>query len=103
MNLLFWSHQKKLRMLWRVEKDGRASHLVGTAHFFPYSFRRALTRLMRNVEIVMFEGPLDQASSEQIAAYGRGGNDLPAFVENSQAGSHSRDRPSTAGAGQRSG
>ena len=81
MNFLFWSHQKPLRMLWRVERDGRASHLVGTAHFFPYSFRRSLTRLMRDVETVMFEGPLDEASSEQIAAYGRDGDEMPAFVE----------------------
>jgi uncharacterized protein YbaP (TraB family) len=33
MNLPFWPHEKALRMLWRVEKDGRASHLIGTAHF----------------------------------------------------------------------
>jgi len=69
-------------MLWRVEKDGRASHLVGTAHFFPYSFRRALTRLMRDVDTVLFEGPLDEASSERIAAHGRDCNEMPAFVEN---------------------
>jgi uncharacterized protein YbaP (TraB family) len=81
MNILFWSDQKPLRMLWRVEKDGRASHLVGTAHFFPYSFRRALTRLMRDVDTVMFEGPLDDASSEQIAAHGRDGDKMPSFVE----------------------
>lgn len=81
MNLHFWSHQKPLHMLWRVEKDGRASHLVGTAHFFPYSFRRALTKLMRNVDTVLFEGPLDEASSERIAAYGRRGDGMPAFVE----------------------
>ena len=81
MNLLFWSDQRPMRMIWRVEKDGRASHLVGTAHFFPYSFRRSLTRLMRNVDTVMFEGPLDEASSEQIAEYGRDGDEMPAFVE----------------------
>ena len=81
MNLLFWSHQKPLRMIWRVEKDGHASHLVGTAHFFPYSFRRALTRLIRNVDTVLFEGPLDEASSEQIATHGRDGDEMPAFVQ----------------------
>jgi uncharacterized protein YbaP (TraB family) len=81
MNILFWSHQKNLRMLWRIEKDGRISHLVGTAHFFPYSFSRALTRLIRNVDTVLTEGPLDDASSEQIAAYGREGDEMPAFVK----------------------
>jgi uncharacterized protein YbaP (TraB family) len=81
MNLLFWTHQKPMRMLWRVEKDGRASHLIGTAHFFPYSFRRSLQSLMRNVETVMFEGPLDEASSARIAEYGRQGQDTPTIAE----------------------
>jgi len=81
MNLFFWSNDKPLRMLWRVEKDGRACHLVGTAHFFPYSFRRALTRLVRDVETVMFEGPLDEASSALIAEYGRQGDGVPTFVD----------------------
>lgn len=81
MNLFFWSNDKPLRMVWRVEKDGRACHLVGTAHFFPYSFRRALTRLMRDVDTVFFEGPLDEASSERIAEYGRQGQGVPSFIE----------------------
>jgi uncharacterized protein YbaP (TraB family) len=80
MKLLSWSDQKPLRMLWLVEKGGQTSHLVGTAHFFPYSFRRSLKRLMRSVETVMFEGPLDQVSSNQIAEYSRQGEDMPAFV-----------------------
>jgi uncharacterized protein YbaP (TraB family) len=80
MNLLFWSDQKPLRMIWRVEKDGRASHLVGTAHFFPYSFRRALTCLMREVTNVFFEGPLDETSSALIAEYGRQGQNIPTFI-----------------------
>lgn len=81
MNLPFWPHEKPLRMLWRVEKDGLASHLIGTAHFFPYSFRRALTDLIRPATVVLFEGPLDEASSAHIAEYGRQGQDVPAFVE----------------------
>ncbi len=69
--------ERPLRMVWRVARDGRCSHLVGTAHFFPYSFRRPLTRLIRPVSVVLTEGPLDAASSERIAAYGRSGtNDL---------------------------
>ena len=81
MNLRFWSKDKPLRMLWRVKKDGRASHLVGTAHFFPYSFCRAFTDLMRDVATVFFEGPLDEASSALIGEYGRQGQDVPTFVE----------------------
>jgi uncharacterized protein YbaP (TraB family) len=70
-----------MRMLWRVEKDGRASHLIGTAHFFPYSFRRSLKGLMQNAETVMFEGPLDQASSTHITEYGRRGQDAPTIAD----------------------
>jgi len=80
-NLLFWKNEKPLRMVWRVEKNGYASHLVGTAHFFPYSFCRPLTRLMRPVVTVMFEGPLDDASSARIAEYGRQGDHVPTFVD----------------------
>lgn len=81
MTLHFWSKEKPLRMVWRVDKDGRVSRLIGTAHFYPYSFRRSLTNLMRDVSIVMFEGPLDEASSGRIAEYSRDGDDVPAFLE----------------------
>jgi uncharacterized protein YbaP (TraB family) len=81
MNLRFWPIEKPLRMVWRVEKDGRASHLIGTAHFFPHSFRRPLTRLMREVATVMFEGPLDEASSTRVVQYGRQGEDAPTFID----------------------
>ena len=81
MNFRFWSNEKTLRMVWRIEKDGPVSHIVGTAHFFPYSFRRSLTSLMSNVSTVMFEGPLDDASSVRIAEYGRDGDGIPSFVE----------------------
>ena len=33
-------------MLWRLEWDGRRSHLAGTARFFPYHFRGDLRRLI---------------------------------------------------------
>lgn len=69
--------ERPLRMVWRVERGGRRAHIVGTAHFFPYSFARALRRLIRPVNVVLTEGPLDEASSAAIAEYGRtGGNDL---------------------------
>ncbi len=71
-----------LRMVWRVERNGRCSHLVGTAHFFPYSFARPLTRLIRPAIVVLTEGPLDAASSEAIAEYGRSGtNNLAALLQ----------------------
>ena len=80
MKFRFWSKDKTLRMVWRVEKGGGVSHLVGTAHFFPYSFQRSLKALMHDVTTVMFEGPLDEASSQRIAEYGRNGNGVPEFV-----------------------
>jgi len=39
--------ERPLRMVWRVERGSRRSHIVGTAHFFPYSFARPLSRLIR--------------------------------------------------------
>ncbi len=69
--------ERPLRMVWRVERGDRRSHLVGTAHFFPYSYARAFARLLRPVRTVLFEGPLDEESSQRIAEYGRtGSNDL---------------------------
>lgn len=81
MNLIFWNNEKPLRMIWRIEKNGRASHLIGTAHFFPHSFRRSLTNMIRDVAAVIFEGPLDEASSAHVAEYGRQGESSPVFVE----------------------
>jgi uncharacterized protein YbaP (TraB family) len=81
MNFLSWPGRKPLRMVWYVEKDGRASHLVGTAHFFPYSYRHTFVNLMKDVNTVMFEGPLDETSSAQIADYGRNGGDTISFVD----------------------
>lgn len=82
MNLPFFrSREKPLRMAWQVEKDGRVSYLVGTAHFFPYSFNRSLANLIRQVETVIFEGPLDEPSMQRIAEHGRQGNDSPALID----------------------
>jgi len=81
MKLFPWTMQKPLRMIWRVEKNGQASHLVGTAHFFPYSFRRPLKRLVRNVSTVMFEGPLDEASFGRIGEHGRHDGNNQAFLD----------------------
>lgn len=64
----FWS--KKLRMIWRVQKDSRTSFLVGTAHFSLYSFKTCLTRLLRQCECAIFEGPLDPSSMKQVVEAG---------------------------------
>lgn len=56
MNVSWWK-EKRLRTVWRVEKGGTASFLVGTAHFTPYRFRKALTKLIQNADTILFEGP----------------------------------------------
>jgi hypothetical protein len=43
---------------------------VGTAHFFPYSFKASLSRLIREAAAVLFEGPLDPKSLAAIRASG---------------------------------
>lgn len=81
MKLRFWSNERKLKMVWCVERDGNVSRLIGTAHFFPHSFRRSMIKLMQGVSTVMFEGPLDDESSARIAEHGRNGDGEAAYLE----------------------
>ncbi len=69
MSLLWWK-KYPLKMAWRVEKNGALSFLVGTAHFFPYSFEKSIVGLVRKVETVLLEGPLDHASMERVIQHG---------------------------------
>lgn len=62
--------ERKLRMVWEIQKDGCSSFLVGTAHFFPCSFRQSLTRLIDKSEVVLFEGPLDEINMDTVRGYG---------------------------------
>lgn len=62
--------QRCLAMVWEVEKAGRRSLIVGTAHFFPYSFEHHLRSLFEGVDTVLFEGPLDTVSFEQVNVAG---------------------------------
>jgi uncharacterized protein YbaP (TraB family) len=78
MNLLWWK-EKPLKTIWKVEKAGTVSFLVGTAHFSPYSFKRSLTRLIQDVEMVLFEGPLDKESMARVVQYGRQGENAPSL------------------------
>jgi len=78
---LFWWRKKPLRTVWRVEKDGHTSYLVGTAHFSPYSFKKALIGLIQSVDIVLFEGPLDQESMAEVVQYGQHGEDTRSIYE----------------------
>jgi len=80
MNIFPWK-EKPLQTVWRVGKNGRDSFLVGTAHFSPISFRKALTKLVQGSETVLFEGPLDQESMAAVARYGARGEDTPSLYE----------------------
>lgn len=57
-------------MIWQVEKNHKRSYLVGTAHFFPYSFKTSLKRCLENAATVLFEGPLDQNSMAKVVNCG---------------------------------
>lgn len=73
---------KLLRMAWELEKGGPTSYLVATAHFFPYRFERTFTRRMkRDVDTVLFEGPLDEKSMERVREYGQDGTGHPTLLE----------------------
>jgi uncharacterized protein YbaP (TraB family) len=63
--------QRKFAMLWEIEKNGRRSWIGGTAHFFCYSFERSFRELFEKVDTVLFEGPLDPESLDQVSAAGR--------------------------------
>lgn len=63
--------QRPFAMLWELEREGRRSWLCGTAHFFCYSFADAFRRLFRQVDTVLFEGPLDEDSLARVEARGR--------------------------------
>lgn len=69
------STPKPFGMIWRLEKNGRVSWISGTAHFFCHSFEPSFRKLFRNVDNVIFEGPLDAAF---LARVDEAGKSLPA-------------------------
>jgi hypothetical protein len=73
--------ERKLRMVWQFEMGKTKNFLVGTAHFFPCSFRQSLTRLIKNVEAVLFEGPLDEGNMDAVRKYGLEGHQGPSLYE----------------------
>lgn len=63
--------QRPFAMLWRVEKGDRVSWLAGTAHFFLHSFENSFRKLFKQVDNVIFEGPLDPAFMDQVDQAGK--------------------------------
>jgi len=77
----FLLNEKELRTIWKIEKDGRKGYLAGTAHFFPFRYRRSLQRLIRRAKIVLFEGPLDEQSMNRVVERGSAGEGSVALYE----------------------
>lgn len=63
--------QRPFAMLWKLEKEGRVSWIGGTAHFFCYSFEYSLRELFEHVDTVLFEGPLDAETLNEVARIGQ--------------------------------
>ncbi|MDJ0816096.1 MAG: TraB/GumN family protein [Desulfobacterales bacterium] len=64
------SKERELKMIWEVVKDGNISHLIGTAHFFPYSFKTSLSNCLESSRVVVFEGPLDADNMARVVNRG---------------------------------
>lgn len=63
-------NKNALRMVWKISRGDRTSYLVGTAHWFPYSFHSSLLALFKQVRTTVFEGPLDKDSMNRVSDYG---------------------------------
>ncbi len=98
-----FSNERELKMIWQVERDGRRSFLAGTAHFFPFRFRRSLRGYMSQVDTVLIEGPLDEASAQRVEAHGRTRGQAPSLVDALSPESRARIMRELAGPPPRSG
>jgi len=65
-----FTRARELRMVWAVRRAGKTSYLAGTAHFFPYHFRRSLRALVGRAGSVLLEGPLDDSAMARVVASG---------------------------------
>ena len=65
------SNERPFKMLWEIEKNGKQSWIGGSAHFFRYSFDSSFRKLFEKVDTVIFEGPLDQVSLDQVNRLGK--------------------------------
>ena len=74
--------QRKFAMLWELEKNGCRSWIGGTAHFFCYSFESSFLELFQKVDTVLFEGPLDRGSLDQVSSVGENpATDSPRIID----------------------
>jgi hypothetical protein len=75
------SREREFRMVWQVNAGGKTSYLAGTAHFFPYSFKKSLKDLIERVETVLLEGPLDESNMNLVREYGFEAHNGPSVFE----------------------
>ncbi len=68
---LFFPKAQEIKTVWRIRRDKKEGVLVGTAHFFRYRLNASLERYIRQVQNVLFEGPLDEASMNLVRQQGR--------------------------------
>lgn len=61
---------RDLRTVWEVRKGGKTSYLAGTAHFFPYHFRKSLRGIVSRAATVLLEAPLDEATMMRVVESG---------------------------------
>jgi uncharacterized protein YbaP (TraB family) len=71
--------EKEVKMIWEVKNGNVNSYLVGTAHFFPYSFRTSLSRYLKDARAVLFEGPLDKHNMAKVVNAGTEENSTHLF------------------------
>ncbi len=63
--------QRPFAMLWELTKGGRTSWIGGTAHFVCCSFEVAFRALVARVGTVLFEGPLDKETLDEVEQMGK--------------------------------
>lgn len=68
--LALFTRARELRTVWEVRKAGRRSYLAGTAHFFPYHFRRSLRWYLNRARTVLLEAPLDDGAMRRVVESG---------------------------------
>lgn len=68
--LSLFTRARELRTVWEVRKAGTKSYLAGTAHFFPYHFRRSLRWHLNRAETVLLEAPLDDGAMRRVVESG---------------------------------
>lgn len=59
--------ERKFKMVFEVLRGKKRNFLLGTAHFFPFSFKTSLEKLLKEARIVLFEGPLTERDMEYVS------------------------------------